>query len=216
MIYYSKGEDRLNTWSHAAGIVIGIVMGYIFLSRCILAGDGLATLSIVLYLMGMLACYVSSTAYHGLPSHSTLRDKLRNWDHAAIYWHIAGSYSPVTLIAMRDNGLWGYRLFAFQWAAAAVGTFVSFRKLEEHSHLEIACFLAMGLSVLAVFKPFMDCVEPHVVGWIIAEGAFYVIGALIFAVSPNRPYFHAVFHFFVLGGTISHLVCVWFILQQFL
>jgi len=107
-------------------------------------------------------------------------------------------------------------LFAFVWAAALTGTVVSFRGLREHSHVETACFVVMGLSVLVAFRPLMECVEPVAVNWLIAEGVFYVTGAVVYAFSHNRPYVHTWFHFFVLAGSICHIICVWRVLTQFL
>ena len=216
MIHYSRREDLLNSWSHAAGILMGIGVGTAFLIWCVRSADSWATVGVVLYLVGMLGSYITSTLYHALPAGTRVRRILRRWDHAAIYWHIAGSYSPVTLVAMRSAGLWGWGLFAFVWAAAVAGTIVSFRGLREHSHVETICFVAMGLSVLVAFKPLLDSVEPVAVNWLIAEGVLYVTGAVIYALSHGRPYVHSLFHFFVLAGSLCHILCVWRILMQFL
>jgi len=216
MIHYTKKEEQWNVGSHAAGIVLGVVVGVLFLLYCVRARDSWATAGVILYLVGMIGSYVTSTVYHALPQSWPSRQVLRRWDHAAIYWHIAGSYSPVTLVALRDAAWWGWGLFAFVWAAALTGTVVSFRGLREHSHVETACFVVMGLSVLVAFRPLMECVEPVAVNWLIAEGVFYVTGAVVYAFSHNRPYVHTWFHFFVLAGSICHIICVWRVLTQFL
>ncbi len=216
MIIYSKREDALNSWSHAAGILLGVVVGAVFLMWCFRAGDSWAGTAVSLYLGGMLASYVSSTVYHAIPSSWPSREVWRRFDHAAIYWHIAGSYSPITLIAMRDAGWWGWGLFCFVWLAAIAGTVVSFIRLSEHSYIETACFVVMGLSCLVAFKPLMACIEPAAMGWLIAEGVCYVTGAVIYAFSHNRPYIHSVFHLFVLAGSVCHIVCVWQVLMQYL
>lgn len=216
MITYSQNEDRANSWSHAAGIALGIFIGTIFIVWCVRAGDGWASTAVVLYLVGMLGSYISSTVYHAIPSSWPSREIWRRFDHAAIYWHIAGSYSPITLIAMRDAGWWGWGLFCFVWLCAIAGTVVSFLHLSEHSYIETTCFVLMGLSVLVAFKPLMECIEPIAVAWMIAEGVMYVTGAIIYAVSPNRPYMHTAFHGFVLAGSVCHIICVWNVLIQYL
>ena len=216
MIHYTEKEERWNVGSHAAGIALGAVVGGLLLVWCARAKDGWATAGVILYLIGMLGSYITSTVYHALPQSWPSRQVLRRWDHAAIYWHIAGSYSPVTLVALRDAGMWGWGLFCFVWAAAIVGTIVSFRGLKDHSHLETACFVVMGLSVLVAFRPLLRHVDHIAVNWLIAEGIFYVAGAVIYAFSHNRPFIHTVFHFFVLAGSICHIVCVWRVLAQFL
>ena len=216
MIHYTKKEERWNVGSHAAGIALGVVVGVLFLVWCARAKDSWATAGVILYLIGMLGSYITSTVYHALPPSWPSREVLRRWDHAAIYWHIAGSYSPVTLIALRDAGLWGWGLFCFVWAAAIAGTIVSFRGLKDHSYVETACFVIMGLSVLVAFRPLLQHVDLIAVNWLVAEGIFYVAGAVVYAFSHNRPFIHTVFHFFVLAGSICHIVCVWHVLAQFL
>ena len=208
MIKYTHKEELWNTWSHAAGILLGIATGVLFLWIWHRMGDGLGNLGLSLYIAGMLASYISSTAYHATPSrHRHIKEGLRKWDHAAIYWHIAGSYSPLTLIAMRDAGYWGWGLFIFVWSCAIAGTVMSFLRLKEHSHLETVCFVGMGLSVLVAFKPLIDCVSTATVGWIIAEGVFYITGAVFYSLNKRR-YMHSVFHFFVLAGSLCHITAV--------
>lgn len=216
MIHYTRGEEYVNSWSHAAGIALGLVVGVVFLIWCFQAGDGWAETAVILYLAGMLASYITSTVYHAIPATWPSRKYWRRFDHAAIYWHIAGSYSPITLIALRESSWWGWGLFCFVWLAAIAGTIASFVRLSDHSHLETACFVAMGLSVLVAFKPLMDCISPTLIGWLIAEGVMYITGAVLYALSPGRPYMHSVFHFFVLAGSVCHIVCVWNLLVQYL
>ena len=163
----------------------------------------------------MLASYIASTMYHACPPESIWKERLRKWDHAAIYWHIAGSYSPITLTALRDAGLWGWGLFSFVWICALLGTVASFRKLKSHSNLETICFVLMGSVVLIAFKPLINVVSPAAIAWIIAEGVCYVTGALFYSLH-KRKYMHTVFHFFVLGGSVCHIVAVWDILKNYL
>ncbi len=215
MTHFSHKEEIWNAWSHAGGIVMGAVFGTIFLVWCVKSGSDWATASVILYLFGMLMSYISSTAYHALSARSAWKERLRKWDHAAIYWHIAGSYSPITLVAMRDHGAWGWALFVFVWTAAIVGTIMSFVRLKDHSHLETVCFCLMGLSVLAAFKPLLDCVSTAAVAWIIAEGVCYITGAVFYSLNKRR-YMHTVFHFFVLAGSLCHIIAVWDVLMDYL
>ena len=227
MIKYTRAEELWNSWSHAAGILLAVIIGTLFIVWAASHENTWATVGVSLYLFGMLASYVASTVYHAIPPTQEdtppphgkawrgLKERLRRWDHAAIYWHIAGSYSPITLVAMREQGLWGWTLFIFVWAAAIAGTVASFRHLRAHSNFETLCFCLMGLSVLIAFKPLLDCVSTAAVVWIIAEGVCYITGALFYTFHRRR-YMHTVFHFFVLAGSICHIVSVWDILMQYL
>ena len=214
-IYFSHREELWNSWSHAAGIILGAVVGTVFIVWCARHENGWATFGVALYLFGMLMSYVASTWYHALSARSKWKERLRKWDHAAIYWHIAGSYSPITLIAMRDQGYWGWSFFCFQWLCAIIGTLVSFHKLKDHSHLETVCFCLMGLSVLVGFKPLLDTVSTAAVVWIIAEGVCYITGAVFYSFNHRR-FMHSVFHFFVLAGSVCHIIAVWDILALYL
>lgn len=213
-IFYTHKEELWNTWSHAAGIMLGVAVGVIFLIICAGGENGWARAGVILYLFGMIGSYIASTVYHATSRQSKWRERLRRWDHAAIYWHIAGSYSPLTLVALRNEGAWGWSLFGFVWACAIAGTITSFVRLKDHSNLETACFVAMGLSVLVAFKPLLDTVSTAAVAWIIAEGVCYITGAIFYSINKRR-YMHTVFHFFVLAGSICHIVAVWDVLMEY-
>lgn len=213
-IRYTDKEELWNSWSHAGGIVLGVAVGIIFIVMSFKGDNPWARLGVCLYLFGMLASYIASTVYHALPRRSIWKERLRHWDHAAIYWHIAGSYSPLTLVALRTQGYWGWALFVFVWTCAIAGTIISFIKLKEHSHVETACFIGMGLSILVAFKPLIDSVSTAAVIWIIAEGVCYITGAAFYSLN-NRRYMHSVFHFFVLAGSVCHIIAVWDVLMDF-
>ena len=226
-IKYTHKEELWNAWSHAGGIVMGAAFGAIFLWMAFRGENPWARLGVCLYLFGMLASYVTSTAYHTLLRRSKWKERLRHWDHAAIYWHIAGSYSPLTLVALRQQIVqcsmfnvqcsinWGWGLFIFVWACAIVGTVISFIRLKEHSHIETFCFVGMGLSVLVAFKPLIDSVSTAAFVWIVAEGVCYITGAVFYSFNKRR-YMHSVFHFFVLAGSLCHIIAVWDVLMEYL
>ena len=174
-----------------------------------------AGLGVGLYLIGMVGSYLASTIYHALKEGNPWKAKLRKWDHAAIYWHIAGSYSPITLLAMREHGYWGWLLFSFVWLCAIAGTIISFVKLKEHSNIETICFIIMGLSVLVAFGPLLETVETWAVIMIILEGVFYITGAVFYSFNKKK-YMHTVFHFCVLAGSIFHIIAVWNVLVRYI
>ena len=212
-IIYTKKEEIWNTWSHAGGAIMAGAVGIAFIIVVCLGNmDRMwAGIGVGLYLLGMTGSYLASTIYHALKLRNPWRERMRKWDHAAIYWHIAGSYSPITLMAMRDHGMWGWMLFTFVWSCAIIGTVISFIKLKDHSNIETACFCIMGLSVLVAFKPLLDTVSTNAFVWIVLEGIFYITGAVFYSFNKTK-YMHTVFHFCVLAGSICHIVAVWDIL----
>ena len=110
---------------------------------------------------------------------------------------------------------WGWGLFIFVWACAIAGTVISFIRLKEHSHIETFCFIGMGLSVLVAFKPLIDSVSTAAFVWIVAEGVCYITGAVFYSLNKRR-YMHSVFHFFVLAGSLCHIIAVWDVLMEYL
>lgn len=212
-VEYTRKEEIWNTWTHAGGAMMAGAVGIAFIIVvCLGNADRMwAGIGVGLYLIGMTGSYLASTIYHALKEESKWKRRFRKWDHAAIYWHIAGSYSPITLMAMREHGYWGWVLFTFVWTCAVIGTLISFIKLKDHSNIETICFCIMGLSVLAAFKPLIDTVQTWAVIMIILEGVSYITGAVFYSFNKTK-YMHTVFHFCVLGGSVFHIIAVWDIL----
>lgn len=209
--FFSQKEEQINALSHGAGILMGLVLCCVLLHRCLSLGNRLWTFGVVLYLIGMLSSYISSTVYHALPPYDRAKPFFRCVDHAAIYWHIAGSYSPITLIALLNHGGWGWIMFGIQWLCALVGTVISFIHLSDHSHLETACFVVMGGMVLVAIHPLAQTVSTAALVCIFAEGVCYVTGAVFYSLHGIK-YMHSVFHFFVLAGSACHAFAVWLLL----
>lgn len=211
--FYTVREERANYISHAAGVVMAVAATILLLRKAIVAQDSWALLAYSIFGFGMLACMASSTIYHYVQEPKT-KAQLRHFDHASIYLLIAASYSPFTLILLREAQFWGWLLFGLVWAIAVVGIAVSFGKLKKNSHLKTASYVLMGLVVLIAFKPLIEvanaknCIE--VIWWLIAGGVFYIVGAVIYA-TAKREFVHAVFHVFVLLGLASHIFSAYLI-----
>ena len=199
---YNNIEEWANTLSHGIGILLGIVAGYLLLEK---ASKNIepqwAVACVSVYLAGMLSSYVSSTWYHGSRP-GKLKELLRKFDHGAIYLHIAGTYTPFTLLVLRHAGGWGWGIFAFVWLSAIAGFILSFKKLKEHSNLETACYVGMGACILVAMKPLLDHLgelgATTAFWWLIGGGVSYIVGAVFY--SLRKPYMHATFHLFCLGG----------------
>ena len=215
---YSFTEEMLNTTTHAVGLTLALAVCIVFLVRSCEAHSWLAPLSFALYMFGVVSSYTASVVYHAIPA-TRVRAKAvaRRVDHAAIYWHIAGSYSPLTLVAMRDGGeaVWGTAIFGFVWLCAMVGTALSFRKMKAQSYLETSCYVLMGLTILIAFKPFYDTCGLPIVLWVVGEGVAYIVGAVLYSFK-KVPYIHSVFHVFVILGDVCHMVATWMMLQIFI
>lgn len=215
---YSLPEEILNSTTHGLGLIMGLAVCIFFIIKGNISDSWLTTFSLVLYLFGVCSSYAASTTYHSIPASKERAKKIaRKFDHAAIYWHIAGSYSPLTLIAMRMGGepVWAWVIFGFVWLCAIVGTSLSFRKMKTQSYLETTCYVLMGLTILIAFKPFYQTCGLPVVLWVVGEGIAYITGAVLYSFK-KVPYIHSVFHIFVLLGDICHMIATWKVLQMFI
>ncbi|MEG2127106.1 MAG: hemolysin III family protein [Bacteroides sp.] len=211
---YTHGEELANTLSHGAGILLGVAAGILLLQKAASSYDPRwAVACVAVYLAGMLSSYVCSTWYHACPP-GARKKLLRKFDHGAIYLHIAGTYTPFTLLVLREAGYWGWGVFTFVWLAAVVGFILSFTRMKEHSYLETICYVAMGASILLALNPMLHCLQlinaTPAFGWLLGGGASYIVGAAFY--SLRKPYMHSVFHLFVLGGSIGHIIAIWWIL----
>lgn len=211
--FYTPREEKANYLTHAFGVVVAIMATFLLLRKAIFAHDAWAILAYSLFGVGMLLCMLSSTVYHFVQTPAR-KAQLRHFDHASIYLLIAASYSPFTLILLREAQFWGWLLFGLVWIIAVVGVIVSFGKLKKNSHLKTASYVLMGLVVLIAFKPLIEvantknCID--VIYWLVAGGFFYIIGAVIYA-TAKREFVHAIFHIFVLLGLASHILAAYLI-----
>lgn len=211
--FYSEREERANWISHGIGLVMSGLATFMLLRKAVEAADGWSLIAYSLFGVGMMCCMASSTLYHYVQEPSW-KARLRHFDHASIYLLIAASYSPFTLIVLREVDFWGWLLFGFVWGIALLGIIISFRPLKRNSHLKTASYVGMGLIVLVAFKPLIDVSRATdsmgVVYWLIAGGVFYIAGAFIYA-TARREFIHALFHLFVLLGLASHVYAAWLI-----
>jgi len=208
---YSAREERTNTNTHALGVVFGLVAGFFLIQKAAVSGNNWAIISYAIYAVFMTLSYLTSTLYHSdkIETRKTVR---RKFDHAAIYAHIAGTYTPFTLVVLRQKEAWGWSLFAVIWIAAVAGILLSFKKLKNASKLETACYVAMGWVVVVAFKPLMDVLSAsnsmNVLYWLIGGGLFYTIGTVLYSFKKVQ-YMHAIWHLFVLGGSVCHALAIY-------
>ncbi|MFA6831179.1 MAG: hemolysin III family protein [Bacteroidaceae bacterium] len=233
---YSPKEEKWNSFSHLLGIILGLsVMPYLFnlannysflediinypdtfsqttiaIRQWLALHAWIAPFSMGLYFFGMLSSYTCSTVYHALPN-GKAKKRWRHADHAAIYFQIAGTYAPVTILLLTLSSYWGFALFLFQYIAAITGTFFDLKPQKQHNHIETICYIVMGLSALVAIHPMYEILSIQdkmpVLWWILAGGVSYIIGALFYSLH-NRIYMHTIFHFFVLGGSICHIIAL--------
>ena len=202
---YSKKEEKLNVLTHAFGLIMSIV-GLPFLLLKSLQYNGFwKPLSIIIFGVSLIVLYAASTFYHASKD-SKLRRKLNIFDHAAIYFLIAGTYSPFTIIIL--DGSLGWLIFSCTWVFAFVGIVLKFFFTGRYDKLSTAMYILMGWQIILVIKPLMNAFSINGLKFLFAGGVFYTVGALLYS-TKKITYNHAIFHVFVLLGSTSHFICIY-------
>lgn len=206
-------EELLNTITHGVGVIAGLIASFIMLTHASSTGDNWYLWSTLTFCLTLVTLYSSSTLYHSY-SGDKLKKLLQKFDHSAIFIFIAGSYTPFTLVTLREEGSWGWILFSVIWLAALTGTIISFCYIKG-SIIKTICYLLMGWMVVVAIKPLYstlllsDRIEAFY--WLITGGVFYSFGTIFFTFDKLR-YMHAVWHLFVLGGSICHFMAIYLII----
>jgi hemolysin III len=208
--------DGLRPWSaitHGVGAVLALVGTVILLIRAAaLGGDPWKLVSFSIYGFSMICLYTASTLYHCVNTSVAGRIALRKYDHCSIYLLIAGTYTPVCLVALR--GPWGWSLFGVIWALALAGCAMAILWINCPRWLTSAVYLAMGwLAVIAIY-PLWQATGAAGLCWLVLGGLLYTVGGVSYALKwPGRdnPRFgcHEIFHVFIILGSIAHFAMIY-------
>ncbi|MGL4411375.1 MAG: PAQR family membrane homeostasis protein TrhA [Bacteroidales bacterium] len=204
-------EEIANSLTHAIGIIFSI-FSLVYLSIiAIKSGDLYYLISSIIFGVTMMLLYSMSTIYHSLRD-IELKQIFRKLDHSAIFLFIAGSYTPFTLVTLRESSYWGWSILGIVWIAAILGTLISLRSISG-GLIKTACYLLMGWLVTVAFKPLNEALaeRPEVLYWLALGGISYTIGAVFYALSRYK-YMHTIWHLFVLSGSFCHFMAVKYII----
>ncbi|WP_217705015.1 hemolysin III family protein [Victivallis sp. Marseille-Q1083] len=200
--FYSPNEEIANTITHAVGLFAGIG-GLIALFVAALPAKPLTMTVFLIYGLSLLSMYLASTAYHAVRND---RVKLccRRLDHCSIYLLIAGTYTPLLMLAVGGGS--GLALLIVMWSIAAVGIVVKCFTLENCYGLSVLLYLAMGWLSLIVIRSLIVGLSTTGLALLVAGGLVYTFGIIFFL--SNRPYSHTVWHLFVLCGSSLHFLMI--------
>ena len=197
-------EELWNAITHGLGAVLSVAGGAVLITLAALNGTEWQLISAIVFTMALMLLYTASTLYHSIP-HTSAKQKLKVFDHCAIYILIAGSYTPFTLIGLREHG--GWWLFGIIWILALAG--VIFKLFYTGRFELISTLIYIGMGWLAVFaiKPMLQHIDSATLIWLFTGGFFYTLGT-IFYMSKKIRYTHAIWHVFVMLGSASHFVAI--------
>ncbi len=199
------GEILANAISHGIGLFLA-VFGAVYLVHASLRGDGWVVASCSVFAGTLVLVYLFSTLYHSLVV-TRARKVFRILDHSAIYLLIAGTYTPFTLVPLR--GVVGWWLFGFVWTLAVAGVVFKSLLIERFAVASALVYLLQGWVIVFAIRPLYHAIGGHGLAWLVAGGVLYSLGIVFFALDRLR-YFHAVWHLFVLAGSVAHYFAVLF------
>lgn len=201
---YDMKEEIANGITHGLGAVASIVGLAVLVGYAAMNGDAQDVTAVAVFGGSMILLYTSSTLYHSVP-HDGAREVFKVLDHASIYILIAGSYTPFALISLRGD--LGWEVFTIIWSLAGVGVVFKIFFTGKFDKLSTVIYLGMGWLVVFYGKSIMAAVPENGMWLLFAGGMSYTLG-VVFYVWDKLPYNHAIWHLFVLGGTVLHYFSV--------
>ncbi len=201
---FSIGEEIANAITHGIGALLAIAALVILIVKAAQEGDARHVVSFSVFGSSMVILYISSTLYHALVGVRT-KKVFRKFDHMSIFLLIAGTYTPFCLAALK--GWIGWTIFGVIWGLAVIGIVLKALFTGKMEMLSTIAYVLMGWVILFAIKPLYDSVSGLCFTYLVLGGVSYTLGTFFF-IKDKRPYFHSIWHLFVLGGSVMHFFAV--------
>lgn len=210
-----KLKDPGSAITHFIGWLMAVFAAIPLLIRAATAPDHIHVISLAIFIVSMILLYAASTIYHSLDISKKVNRRLRKLDHMMIFVLIAGSYTPICLIAI--GGALGTKLLALVWGIAIAGIIIKAFWITCPKWFSSVLYIGMGWVCVLAFTQILNSLSPAAFGWLLAGGIIYTIGGVIYAL--KLPIFdgkhknfgsHEIFHLFVMGGSLCHFVLMYF------
>ena len=207
---YSFGEELTNTLTHALGVALGIVALVLCVVKAARLHGAVEVTAAAIYGACMVALYSVSSVYHGLKP-SLAKKVMQVIDHCTIYTLIAGSYTIVALCALRPAyPPLGWGMVAFQWTLAIISITLTAIDLKAFQVFSMTCYVGMGWAILPFMGQILEVLSPGGFGFLLAGGIAFTIGAVLYGIGGTKPWFHSVFHVFVVIGSTLQFFSIYF------
>ena len=204
---YTVGEELINSISHGVGAGLGITALVLCIVKSCSPLDGYKLASSIVFGLTTTLLYLMSCLYHALKVNRAKR-VFRVIDHCTIFLLIAGTYTPYTLNTLR--GVTGWVLFGIVWGVGILGIVLNAVSLKKFAKLSVACYIALGWVVIFASKELISSLDRGGLWLLLAGGIAYTVGAVLYGIGAKKRYFHSVFHFFCLIGTVLHFFSIYF------
>ena len=200
----SREEEIANAVLHGLGAVMGLATLVVLVVLSVLNGTAVNIVTSAIFGASLVLLYLSSPLYHAFTCRRA-KQFFELMDHAAIYLLIAGTYTPFALVTL--GGAWGWSMFGVVWGLAVAGIVVQVIFPGRFRGLMTALYIAMGWVVVVAGRPLLAALEPAGIAWLVAGGVVYSVG-VFFYYKKRFPFSHAVWHVFVLGGSVCHIIAI--------
>lgn len=201
---YEKKEELWNAITHGIGALLGIPGLILLILKAAENESAIAMTSYIIFGVSIIVMFLASTLYHSIPKYKTA---LKKFDHSSIFLLIAGTYTPVMLVAF--DGPIGWAVFAVEWVLASIGIILKQFFVYRFKIVSLAVYIGMGWLIIFISKPLIGMIGMSGFGWLLAGGLFYTIGTYFYKNHKIR-YNHAIWHLFVLAGCACMWCCVYF------
>lgn len=203
---YSAAEEFVNTLTHGLGVLLGIAVLALSLQKADTARDRAGTL---IYGISMITLYAVSAVYHGLRP-GIGKKVMQILDHCTIYLLIAGTYTPILLSAFVGEYPWvGWGLLGLQWITATVAVILNAIDLKRFQIFSYTAYIVMGWSILFCAPTAIRVLSREAIFYLLSGGISYTVGAVLYGIGSKRPWFHSIFHVFVLIGSILQFLSIY-------
>jgi len=199
-------EEIANALTHGLGLGLSLLGAVLLILAAAWSRNPWAIVSCCVYASTLISLYTASTLLHSVSSSRWART-LEITDHCCIYLLIAGTYTPITLVSLR--GGWGWTLFGLAWGICFLGVLLKVRWFDGVRRISTPLYILMGLFALIAFRPLLLALRVPGMLWLAAGGAAYIAGIGFYA-WRKLPYNHAIWHVFVLAGSICHYLAIYY------
>lgn len=202
---YTLSEELINSISHGIGAGLSVTALVLCVVQAAINGNAWGVVGASIYGASLVMLYCMSTLYHAI-TNKTARKVFRVFDHTSIFFLIAGTYTPITLVTL--NGPMGWTLFGIVWGAAVLGIVLNSINIEKFKKVSMVCYIGMGWAIIIGIKDIIALMPKNGFLFLLLGGIMYTVGIVFYAMKKFR-YMHCVWHIFVLAGSILQFFSIY-------
>ena len=210
---YTQGEEVMNMVTHIVGGGMGVIALILCTALTVARGNIYGAVGSAIYGFSMIALYTMSSVYHGMRP-GTAKKVMQIIDHCTIYFLIAGTYTVISLSALRPMfPVLGWGMLVFQWSLTALAVTLTAIDLKKYNVFSMICYICMGWAILPFMKQAMAAMTVPGFVLLLSGGIAYTIGAVLYGIGSKKRWFHSVFHIFVdLGSLLQFLSILFYVI----